>query len=265
MPDTLAPPSRARQLRATLALAVLEAKLYLRLPVAVFFGLAFPLLLLLMFGSLFGDVDLPSGGDLFGFTMIDFYLPALIAVVVAQAGLVSLPGFLATYREAGILKRYYVSPVPVEGYIGAHLLVQGAVALAAAAAMAVAAEALFDVRYAGSPVVTAAVWTLGTTTFFTMGFALGGLIRTPQTAQAVGNFLFLSMFFLSGAAITVEFFPSWLALLSAALPLTHFVDALAGTWMGDPLSEHAGSLAVLLGYFVVSLVIARRRFSAVLA
>ena len=203
--SALAPPSPGRQWRAMLALVALEARLYLRIPAAVFFGLAFPILLLLIFGSLFGGIPLSPGQDLFGFTMIDFYLPALIAVVVAQAGIVSLPSFLAIYREAGILKRYYVSPIPVEIYIAVHLIVQGGVALAAAVVMGITAEVLFDVQYAGSPLVTAGVALLGTTTFFTMGFALGGLIRAPQTAQAVGNFLFLTMFFLSGAAVTADF------------------------------------------------------------
>ena len=249
-------------LRTAVTLVRTEALLYARLPVVVFFGVAFPVLLLLLFGSFFGELPRSNGADLYNLRVIDFYLPALIAMAVGQAGLVSLPGFLSGYREAGILKRYHVSPIPLELYLLAHLVVQGGAIAFTAAVMALVAEVVFGVTVLGPPAVLLLIGLGGGAAFFAAGFALSGLVRAPQTAQAVGNFLFLTMFFLSGAAIPLELFPEWLRRVSMALPLTHFVQAFAGVWLGEPVRDHAISLVVLAATTLVAVVIARRTFSA---
>ncbi len=246
-----------RWFRSASALTLVESKLYLRQPAAVFFTLAFPVLLLLIFGFLFGDLPLSETSEL---RVVDFYLPALIGAFIGQAGLVGLPIFLASYRELGILKRYQASPISLETYLVVHTTVQLGALLLSALLMTVVAEVVFDIHFPGNIGLVLLAAFLSVVSFFAIGFALSGMLPSPQTGQAVGNFLFLTMFFLSGAAIPRELFPGWLEVVSDLLPLTHVVQAVSGFWLGDPLGEHLGSLAVLVGLTIVAVVAARRFF-----
>ena len=73
----------------------------------VFFSLAFPVMMLLIFGSVYGNE--PS--DLFGgLGTIDASVPSYMMLVVAVTGLMSFPLTLAEYRDRGVLRRLRVTP-----------------------------------------------------------------------------------------------------------------------------------------------------------
>lgn len=242
-------------LRSARALTLVEAKLLLRQPTVVFFTLAFPVLLLVFFGALFGQREI--GG---GLHYIDFYLPALIGAFIGQAGLVGLPVFLAGYRKGGVLKRFQASPVSLFTYLSIHTVVQFVMLLVSALLMIAAAELVFGITFLGHAALVMLAFLVSVVSFFAAGFALSSLVPTAEAALAVGNFLFLLMFFLSGAAIPREAFPSWLVYVSNAFPLTHSVEAISGLWLGEPLQARWVSLAVLVGLAVASFAVARRTF-----
>ena len=244
--------------RSARALTLVEAKLYLRQPAAVFFSIAFPVLLLVLFGFLFGDLPLSASS---GLKIIDFYLPALIAAFIGQAGMVSLPIFLASYRELGILKRYQATPVSLETYLTVHTTVQFGALLVMALLMTGVAEVVFDVQFRGNLVLVFLAGVISVASFFALGYAISGLLPSPQAGQAIGNFLFLSMFFLSGAAIPRELFPEWLVVVSNLSPMTHAVQAVSGLWLGDPLRDHWISLVILVGFTIVATLLAKRVFT----
>jgi ABC-2 type transport system permease protein len=235
-----------------------EAKLFLRQPVALFFQVAFPVLLLVLFGSMFGSVPLGDGSERM---VVSFYLPALIGAFVAQAGLVSLPIFLANYRELGILKRYHVSPVSLSTYLGVHVTIQVAAMFVTALVMTVVGKGLFGVALPENVLGVLLVGVLGMAAFFAFGFALSGVLPSPQAGQAVGNFLFLTMFFLSGATVPHEIFPDWLVTLSYGLPLTHVVQPMAGLWLGEPITNFLDSLLVVTALIPAGILLAKRVFT----
>jgi ABC-2 type transport system permease protein len=88
----------------------MEAKLFLRDPTAVFFGVLFPPLLLAVLGSIPGFRE--STKDLGGLRVIDVYVPIVIGFVLAMLALSLVPTYLATYRERGILRRLATTPLP---------------------------------------------------------------------------------------------------------------------------------------------------------
>lgn len=251
-------PSARRWFDRYAALTKAEAKLFIRQPVVLFFQVAFPVLLLVLFGAMFSSVPLGEGS---GRTVIDFYLPALIGAFVAQAGLVSLPIFLANYRKLGILKRYHVSPVSLSTYLAVHVTVQVASMLLTAMVMTGIGKLLFDVAMPQNLLGVLGVGVLGMAAFFAFGFALSGVLPSPQAGQAVGNFLFLTMFFLSGATIPHGMFPGWLETVSYALPLTHVVQPMADLWLGRPATPHLVSVLVLAVLIPLGVLVAKQVFS----
>src|SRR3954462_1300773 len=84
-----------------------ETKRLLREPLLLFWGVLFPLVLLTVMG-LAGDTPDP---DLGGLTLVQTYVPVLIAFTFTILGVSALPTALATYRERGVLKRLATTPV----------------------------------------------------------------------------------------------------------------------------------------------------------
>ena len=84
-------------------LTITETKLLLRDKAVSFFSLAFPILLLIILGSIpsFRQPD-PKNGAL---TVIWLYVPILIAMALAMLALNGMPAALGTYREKGVLRR----------------------------------------------------------------------------------------------------------------------------------------------------------------
>src|SRR5215831_1382820 len=97
-----------------------EIRLFLREPVAVFFGVLFPSLLVVILGSI-PAFRVPSN-DLGGLRVIDLYVPISIALSLALLALTAMPSYLGTYREKGILRRLAVTPMPPARLLLAQLL-----------------------------------------------------------------------------------------------------------------------------------------------
>lgn len=79
-----------------------ELKLFMRDPLAAFFTLVFPLMMLVLFGSIFGNEPDP---DLGGRGQVDVSVPGYIGVIIATTAIMGLPINLASYRAGGVLRR----------------------------------------------------------------------------------------------------------------------------------------------------------------
>src|SRR3954469_18372820 len=127
--------------RAMTALLKTETKLLLREPLLLFWGVLFPLVLLTVMG-LAGDTPDP---DLGGLTLVQTYVPVLIAFTFTILGVSALPTALATYRERGVLKRLATTPVRPSRLLGAQLTTSAAMAAATAVLILLVARLAFGV------------------------------------------------------------------------------------------------------------------------
>src|SRR5690606_12474528 len=85
-----------------------EFKLNLREPMAMFFTLSFPVMLLVLFGSMYGNEPQEFLGD---FGQVDLSVPGYIGMIVGTIGMLGLPVTLASYRQQGILRRFQATPL----------------------------------------------------------------------------------------------------------------------------------------------------------
>ena len=81
----------------------IELKLKMREPIGVFFTLVFPLLLLFLFGTIYGNKPTPFLG---GRGNVDNSVPGYIGMIIGTIALTGLPVALGEYREQGILRTY---------------------------------------------------------------------------------------------------------------------------------------------------------------
>ncbi|PSQ61904.1 MAG: ABC transporter permease [Bacteroidetes bacterium QH_10_64_19] len=221
-------------MKAFLPLTWTELKLFLREPMATFFTLAFPLLLLVAFGAIFGN---DPGSAL---------------------SLLSLPTTLATYRDQGVLRRFQVTPLRPTAVLGAQTVVHVLMLLVSVVVLMGAAVFAYDVPVPTPLLLALASLLLAGLSFLAVGFLLAAVVPTARAAQAVGNALFFPMLFLSGAALPQFLFPEWLKSASAALPLTHATWLLQDAWLRGQWNGTAG--LVLAGVGIVSTVVAAWAF-----
>ncbi len=244
-------------MRSLWKMTLMEAKLYLREPMAAFFTLAFPLMMLFIFGSIYGNEPSEWLG---GRGSVDVSVPAYMAMIIGTVGLLSIPITVSTYRDTGILRRYKATPLQPHVILIATVLVNFAMTFLGTGLLVIAAKLVYNLRFEGNALLVLASFVLASLSFFSLGFVIASLAPTARVAQAAGMIIFYPMLFLSGAAMPQEGMPESIRAASRFLPLTHVVRLLQGMWFGEPLSERLVEVAVLAGVLVVGTTVAARTF-----
>jgi ABC-2 type transport system permease protein len=243
-------------MRALWKMTWVETKLFVREPAAVFFTLAFPVMVLLLFGEIFGNEPVPRNP---GLRTVDVMSPAYTGMVIATTALLGLPMTLAGYRQQGVLRRLRATPLHPSMILAAQVVVNLAMTVLGITLLLLTARLVYDLRVPEAPLSVALALVLASFSFFTVGFVLAGLLSSARTAQIVGQVIFFPMFFLSGAAgIPPEIFPDALRRVSDFLPLTYVVELVQGLWIEG--SWNLTAVMVLLGVLVASVVISAKTF-----
>jgi ABC-2 type transport system permease protein len=240
---------------AMIALIRTESKLLLREPSAVFFTLAFPVMLLVIFGSIFGN-QISDGID--GWGAIDLSVQGYVAMIIGTVTLLSIPIVVSSYRQHRIFRRMRATPLRPLNIILAHTLVHLMLTAMGLGLLLGAGVILYDLRLpvnTGGVIVGALV---GYLTFAAIGFLLGGWARTSRTAQVIGNVVYFPQLFLAGAAMPREMFSDRLRMWTEWLPMTQVVNVIKDPWKGEPMN--LVSLGVLTAIGIVATLIASRMF-----
>src|ERR1700722_20084366 len=113
-----------------------EANLMLREPALVFWGVAFPVVLTVVFG-LAGDKPDKSLG---GLTLVDVYVPVMMVFSIGILAVSAIPATLATYREKGVLRRLSTTPMRPQALLGADFVVATGLIVVAMALVVIVAK-----------------------------------------------------------------------------------------------------------------------------
>ena len=100
------------------ALFKMEMRLFTRDFFGFFFALVFPVMMVLLFGGIYGNEPVYGG-----FGMMDITVPAYATMVTGVTGIMSLPITLAGYKERKIYKRFDASPAGKKNVIAAQVTV----------------------------------------------------------------------------------------------------------------------------------------------
>jgi ABC-2 type transport system permease protein len=213
-------------------LTMIELKLFLRDKTGPAFGIGLPLLLLIIFGNL--PFYHQHRADLGGLTLLDTYIPILVAFVLATLALNVLPPILAGYREKGVLRRLRTTPVGPARVLAAQLIVNLLTAVVAVTALLLVARYAFDVvlprQMAGFLVTTL----LAAVALMCVGLFVTAAAPSGRAANALGAAVFYPMVFLGGLFLPIPTMPVLLRQISHATPMgaavTAMQDAAQGSW-----------------------------------
>lgn len=243
------------------AIAGTELRLMTREWTSMVFAFAFPVLLMLILGGVFGTEASPEYG---GATPDDYYVADYVVVPLGVLALVGLPVVVAGYRERGILRRFASAGVSAGAVVGAQVLVTfGLVLLGAAVVLAVAAP-VYGVPALRSPASVLTGFAVGTAVMLGLGAALGLAAPTARSAQALGLLAFFPMWLLGAGGPPRAVLPAAMHQVSDVLPLGRVSAAVREPWLGG--GGAGDDLVVLLlwlvGAAVVLVALARRRSSS---
>jgi len=247
-------------LRAQARYAVLAA---LRNPRVVVFGMAFPVILLVLFSTIFtsgGSATVSfSGGRL---DAKAYFTGGLIAYAIALQGFTQLAISVTTQREGGQLKRLRGTPMPAWTFIAAQVVRVLVLVTAMVAALLALAVIAFGVSIPAEGVLAIVVYVvLGTATMVTLGLAVTAVFDTADSASSAAPFVAVMLSFISGVFIPVDTLPNWLESVGRIFPLYHLAEGLQLALLPGGGSGLTGAnVAVLAAWTLGALVFGVRRF-----
>ena len=240
-----------------------QNRLFWRTPIAAFFTVVFPILMLVLFTAIFGNDTFDTVyGEV---KSSQFYTPGLAVFAAASSTYTGLGISLASRRELGILKRVRGTPMPRWAYLGGVVVSSVWIAALSVAAMVALGVFAYGVNIEAAKVPAMLVtFAVGSASFAALGLALASMARSVTMAVPMANATLLPMAFISNIFVSFSTdTPRWLELLGDIFPLKHFGQAFgeAMSPFSDAPAFEWRRLGVLVLWSVVGAVVAARRFS----
>jgi ABC-2 type transport system permease protein len=217
-----------------------ELKQFLRSREAVVFTVVFPVMLIVIFGSIFkGDL-----GD--GVRFTQYFVTGMIASGLMVVGFQSLAIQIPIERDRGVLKRLRGTPMPPAAYFLGKIGMVFVTAVAETVLLLAVAVPLFGVTLPS----TAARWAtfawvslLGITACTLCGIAFSSVARTGRSAPAVVTPVALVLQFISGVFFVFTSLPTWMQQIAALFPLKWMCQGMRSVFLPDSFAsqEPAGS------------------------
>jgi ABC-2 type transport system permease protein len=241
--------------RAFARLLRTELRLFSREPLALFWGVAFPLVLLVVLGIVTSSKPVHSLG---GVTFIVAYTPVVMVFTLTILALNALPAALAAYREKGYLRRLSTTPVGAWRLLAAEVAINFVVSIVAVVLIAAIARIAFGVALPGELGGFVLAMVLGAAAMLGLGTLVSAIAPTARIAGLIGSLLFFPMMFFAGLWVPRAEMGSVLRHISDCTPLGALVAAVGHTTAGRwPGTMH---LLVLAAWAVVMCAAAGRLF-----
>jgi ABC-2 type transport system permease protein len=235
-------------------LAVTEARLLLREPITLFWGLAFPMAML----AVMGIAGASPKADVGGLKLVAVYEPIVMAFISTAFAVQALPVAMAGYRERGVLRRLATTPVGPVRVLAAQLAVNFVVALTATVGVLVVGRLGFGVALPRQVIGFVATLLLADAAMLALGLLAAALAPSGRAAGGIGAILFFPLMFFAGLWTPQATMSPILRHISHFTPLGAAVPGLQDTMGGH--WPPASTLPVLAGYAVVLGVAAIRFF-----
>ena len=239
-------------MKAFVKMTLTELRLTSRNIVFVISTILLPLLLIMLFGGLYGNDLTENNLRLFGMGAVSASAPAYLALALGIIAFTGMPQHIVGYKESKILKRLKATPIrkyqillPI--FINYLLLFFVGMALLLTYAFVV-----FDVSLVGGFWGFAAAVALSVVSMFSIGFLLSCLCKSVKQVTAIGFAILIPVAFLSGTTMPMGAFPEAMGTISQFVPLTYAVELMRNTFTGSvPFAENGLYIGVLAGIAVV--------------
>jgi ABC-2 type transport system permease protein len=243
----------------------LEIKQFMRQRESVVFTLAFPIMLLAIFGSVFTN-ELTDG-----VTFSQYFVAGMIASGLVNTGFQQLAIMIPVERDFGTLKRLRGTPMPASSYFIGKAIVVFVTMAFQVFLLLIAGVLFFGVNMPTDP----AKWVtftwliiLGSGASTALGIAFSVIPKSGRSASAVVSPVVIILQFFSGVFFVFTDLPAWMQQVAAIFPLKWMTQGMRSVFLPDSFAarEVAGSwetertFLIILAWFIAGLIISIRTF-----
>ncbi|WP_328460787.1 ABC transporter permease [Actinoplanes sp. NBC_00393] len=229
---------------------------FLRDKTAMVFTFFFPAMLLLLFGTIFGDEYNDSG-----VSASQVFTASMVAYGILNTAFVTMGSGLAMDREDGTLKRLRGTPMPASAYLIGKALLVLALSVAEAAVLLLVGVLIFDM-----PLPDASHWVTFSWIFLLsviccslLGIAVSALVKNARNAGAILNVPVVALQFVSGVFIQpMSQLPDWLENFASLFPVRWMAQGFRYVFLPDEAKAQEiggtwdlGMVAMVLGIWCV--------------
>jgi ABC-2 type transport system permease protein len=268
--DSTMPESPPGLLPLTWASTIVELKTFFRNPQWSFFTFGLPILLLVLFASIFnGKIQGPPGTQPLPFKQ--YFIAGMIAAGIMSTTFSSLAISISVQRHEGLVKRLAGTPLPKTAYFGGKIGLAITSSVIQTCLMLAFGMALYGLSLPSDPQrwgVFALVFVLGVSSCSLIGIAYTRLIPSAQSAAAIVQPPFLTLQFISGVFFRFSDIPSVLQAIASVFPLRWMALGFRYVFLPDWLkSQETGQswqldrvIIILSIWMIVGLLVAARTF-----
>ncbi len=234
-----------------------------RNPRARFFTFIFPILLLLVFASVFGS----SGHTVVAGTRTSlsrYFVGGILSLSIITAAYGNLVISISNARETGLLKRRRATPAPPALLIAGQALTTLVIGVGMSAALLLIARVAYGVAMPiGAIAALALAVVVGTVAFACIGYAVAGMIDSADSAQPIVQMTMLPLYFISGIWIPFASLGHTLRSIASLFPVEHLANAMhVASVKGSFGAAFTGTdLLVLAVWGLAAAAFAARRFT----
>ena len=243
----------------------LEIKQFSRQRESVVFTLLFPVILLIIFGSVFTDTIAPD------VTFSQYFVAGMIASGLVNTGFQALAITIPLERDFGALKRLRGTPMPASSYfIGKAILVS--VSMIIQILMLLGFGAIFfgvDMPTDINKWITFTWLTLlGSACSTALGIAFSIVPKSGRGASAVVSPIVIILQFFSGVFLIFTQLPSWMQQFAALFPLKWLTQGMRSVFLPDSFAtqevaqswETGKTLLILIIWLAIGIFFSVRKF-----
>lgn len=249
-----------RFLRESGAIVQVELIKLARDPVEILSRAVQPVLWLVVFGQVMGQIRGIHTGQL---DYLAFITPGILAQSILFSAI--FYGIAVIWeRDFGVVHKLLVSPAWRISLVFGKALAAGFRGLVQAAVIYLVAL-FMHVSLRLDPEAILAVLAcvmLGSAIFATFSLIIACIVKTRERFMGIGQLMTMPLFFASNAIYPLDIMPGWLRVVAQANPLTYLIDVLRGLMItgGESVHGYGVDFAVLLGVFALLLFIAVRLY-----
>ncbi|HLR94934.1 MAG TPA: ABC transporter permease, partial [Jiangellaceae bacterium] len=164
----------------------------------------------------------------------DIYLPVVLGMAIAAVGITTLPQYVASYREKGVLRRFATTPLGATRLLVAQILVQGLALVVAVALAVTVGMVLFDISAPSNIVAAVLAVVLALVGVAAVGMLIAALAPSARVATGISMLVFFPLLVVAGVWTPGPAMPDVLATIGEYTPVGAGVqglqEAFAGNW-----------------------------------
>lgn len=230
-----------------------ELKLNIRNMNMVIFAVIMPLVVLIIFGFIYGTKNAAEGVT---YTFIEQSFGAFCTISICAGGLMGLPLVVSEYRERKILKRFQVTPVSPLKLLIVEFTIYVVYCLVSMLTLIPTAMLLWNVRISGSCFAFFGSWLLTMVSTLSIGMMVGGVAKNSKIASVIACILYFPMLIFSGATLPFEVMPAFIQKIVSIFPMTQGIQLMKSTFLGLSIENVWVPITVMVAVTVVCAAIA---------